>query len=316
MVVTANKSHAGKDTVIAFAAGEKETVSISYQTTNWALERSFVGAVKQRPDTTVVVLENARLDGHGKMIASAFIERFATDAKPLLFSTGTGSAVRRRNDIVLAISTNFGTVSEDIMNRALPIHLEAVGNVADRECRIGNPKYEFLPANRHVIAAELRGMVQRWADAGMPSDEQARHPFGPWAKTVGGILKVNGFTDFLINYSARMTADDPIRRALGLLGAAWPDEWLTASDWATHVVELSLTKIIISVADQGSEKGRARGIGVVLSHYRGETFDVETDSARLKVKLEKHRRRWHGEPQVRYRFEMVFCERFSCEEEM
>ena len=46
LVVTSGKSHAGKDTVITFASGMAGSISISYQGTNWALERSFVGAVK------------------------------------------------------------------------------------------------------------------------------------------------------------------------------------------------------------------------------------------------------------------------------
>jgi hypothetical protein len=57
---------------------------------------------------------------------------------------------------VIAISTNFGTVSEDILNRSLPIHLHPVGHIAERDSSIGNPKLEFLPKNRDEIAAELR----------------------------------------------------------------------------------------------------------------------------------------------------------------
>ena len=126
LVVTSGKSHAGKDTVITFASGMAGSISISYQGTNWALERSFVGAVKSSPDAGVVAIENARLDRRDRLIASAFLERFATDSEPLLFSTGTGPPVRRRNDIVLAISTNYGSVSEDLMNRGLPIHLNGI----------------------------------------------------------------------------------------------------------------------------------------------------------------------------------------------
>jgi len=58
IVATATKSHAGKDTTLAFAAGLAGSVSISYQGTNWALERSFVGAVKTAPDAGMVVVEN------------------------------------------------------------------------------------------------------------------------------------------------------------------------------------------------------------------------------------------------------------------
>ena len=43
VVATATKSHAGKDTVLAFASGISGSVSISYQATNWALERNLSG---------------------------------------------------------------------------------------------------------------------------------------------------------------------------------------------------------------------------------------------------------------------------------
>ena len=170
VLATASKSQAGKDTTLAFAAGLAGSVSISYQGTNWALERSFVGATKTAPDVGMVVVENARLDRRDKFIASAFLERFATDPEPLLFSTGTGQPVRRRNDLVLAISTNFGTASEDILNRSLPIHLHPKGDIQDRHPRIGNPKLEFLPAqqgedrrrtSRHDRAVEESGEATR-----------------------------------------------------------------------------------------------------------------------------------------------------------
>jgi hypothetical protein len=239
--VTATKSHAGKDTVILFASGQTRQCSISYQSTDWALERSFVGAAQQDPNLGVLVIENARLGKRDGRIASAFIERFATDPEPMLFSTGTGPAARRRNDLVLAISTNHGSVSEDILNRSLPIHLNPVGLVSERASPIGNPKLEYLPDNRNEIAAELRGMVERWKEAGRPFDHAVRHPFSLWAKTVGGILAVNGFSDFLGNYGIRKVSDDPLRQGLGLLGAQPHGEtWLRAEDWARLTTTLGL----------------------------------------------------------------------------
>jgi hypothetical protein len=306
LIVTANKSHAGKDTVISFAAGVAGSVSISYQATNWALERSFVGALKNSPDVGVIVIENARLDRRDKFLASAFLERFATDPEPLLFSTGTGPSVRRPNDLVLAISTNFGSVSEDLMNRGLPVHLNLVGNVSDRVSPIGNPRLEYLPANRGRIAAELRGMVERWKSAGQPLDLDVRHPFSVWAGTIGGILRVNDFRDFLGNYGVRKTVDDPLRKGLGLLGAHDADQWLQASTWAMYASELGLIKAVIPPAEKDSEAGRARGIGVVLSAHQEETLQAETEDRRLTLRLEKRRGRFDGsDVQVRYRFVKV-----------
>ena len=282
VLVTASKSHAGKDTVILFASGITRQCSISYQGTNWALERSLVGALNQSPDTGVVVIENARLDKRDRCIASAFIERLATDPEPLLFSTGTGPATRRRNDLVLAISTNFGKVSEDILNRSLPIHLNPVGNIADRNLPIGNPKLEYLPGHREEIAAELRGMIERWKEAGKTLDNAVRHPFSVWAKTIGGILKVSGFADFLGNYGTRKVSDDPVRRGLGLLGAdLHGDDWHKAEKWALLAAKLGIVKQVIPPGDQDTAQGRKRGIGVVIERpprrdlHRG---DREQDS--------------------------------------
>jgi hypothetical protein len=269
-----------------------------------------VGAVKHSPQAAVVGIENARLAKEGRCIASAFLERLVTDPEPLFFSTGTGSPIRRRNDLIVAISTNYGTVSEDLMNRALPIHLAPVGDVADRRPSIGNPKYEFLPRNCERIVAEFRGMIEKWKEAGMPVDAAVKHPFGPWSQVIGSILAVNGFTDFLGNYAVRRTADDPVRRGLGLLGAARRGEQLRAGEWAQLAVSLGLVKKIIPPADQDSDCGRERGIGVVLSAHREETFFVQTDDEQLALQLKKARRRFGGdkEPTVRYWFEVLGAE--------
>lgn len=304
ILVTASKSHAGKDTAIAFASGETEQCSISYQGTDWALERSLVGALNHNADCGVVVVENARLERRGNTISSAIIERFATDPHVFLFSTGTGPATRRRNDVVLAISTNFGTVSEDILNRSLPIHLDPVGHVSERVSPIGNPKLEFLPENQEGIAAELRGMVERWKEAGYPRDREVRHPFSEWAAVVGGILKSSGVEGFLKNYGRRRVADDPVRAAIGLLGAErHGDDWFKPEVWTRDATKLGLVKQVIPAGDQESFESRKRGLGVVLTAHRNESFYVETDSERLKLRLEKGRKRFDGEsPHVRYRF--------------
>jgi hypothetical protein len=303
LAVTSTRSHGGKDTVVLFASGTAPRTAISYQETDWALESNLVRAVKSTPDIGVLVVENARLDGAGRYIRSAILERFLTDPEPLLGTVGTGTPVRRRNDLVVAVTTNEGRLSEDLMNRALPIRLAPRGDVADRPTPIGNPKLEYLPRHRDEIEAELRGMVERWRREGRPLDLEVRHPFGPWAAAVGGILKVSGFTDFLANYRQRRTVDDPLKSALGLLGAAAHNQWLTAAEWAKKATELGLVKRVIPVGDRETDAGRQRGIGVVFTAHRGETFSVDTEELRLHLQLEKARQRFDGkEPTTRYRF--------------
>jgi hypothetical protein len=306
LVVTSTKSHGGKDTIIHFATGTSIGTSISFQAKDWALQREFVGALKHNPETAVVTVENARLDGKVKVIAAAFLERFATDPYPFLFATGTGSPVRRSNTIVIAISTNFGSVSTDLLNRALPIHLNPQGDIASRRSPIGNPKLEYLPANREKIEAELHGMIARWIAAGRPLDTDVKHPFSDWARTIGGILRVNGFTDFLANYGQRITQDDPVREALGRIGAAKPDQWLRAGEWARLTLELGFSHVLfIDAETRTNEKARERVMGCLLMAHRNETFAAETEDARISTVLRKARRRFAQghEPENRYRFE-------------
>ncbi len=212
LVVTSTKSHGGKDTVVRFAVGTTPQCSISYEATDWALQRSFVAAVRAFPETGVVVVENARLDRRDAEIRSAFLERFLTEAEPVLDSAGVGTPTRRSNDLIAAITTNAGSISTDLMNRALPIHLAPVGDVADRTSPIGNPKHDFLPKNRERIEAELHGMVARWDRAGRPRGTRVQHPFTIWAEVVGGILEVNGFVHFLSASSAESVGAFRLRK--------------------------------------------------------------------------------------------------------
>ena len=63
---------------------------------------------------------------------------------------------------------------------------------------------------------------------------------------------------------------------------------------------------MIPAADQGTDAGRKRGIGVVLSNHRDESLVVETEGGTVKLRLEKERRRWGGgEPQVKYQFKSL-----------
>jgi hypothetical protein len=305
-VVTSTKSHGGKDTVIAFAAGRTPKVSVDYQPTDWAFRQGFYATLQACPETGVVNVENARVGKGEKVVASATLERFLTDPEPVLHSTKHREAMKVRNHLVVTISTNFGTVSEDLMNRALPIHLNPVGNVADRRSPIGNPKLEYLPANLERIEGALRQMIEVWIAAGRPLDDGVKHPYTEWARTVGGILQANGFSEFLANYGQRRTVDDPLRQGLGLLGAARPDEWLRPDVWARLAQSYGLDRRVIPDHDRETDMSRARGIGVVLSAHRDETFEVESDDAKLTIRLEKRRGRFDGEePSTRYRFSVV-----------
>ena len=297
ILATGTTSHSGKDTVLTFAAGLTPSVSIPYESTDWALQRQFVGAVKLVPDVGMVVTENARLGGRDRIIASAYLEMTATTPEPFLFSTGTGAAIRIRNGLVLGISTNYGTVSEDILNRSLPIHLAPKGDIHIRhaESKIDNPRLVFLPKHKEDIAAEARGMIQKWVAAGKPhDDEAASHSFSEWARTVGGILKVNGIKGFLQNYGTTRITNDPTREALGRLGAWNPDQWLRTAEWVERIKALGLLKTLVPEGYRETDSSMATWLGKLFRIHDQQTLKGETEDKKLTLKLEYKRFRIGG----------------------
>ena len=312
--ITANKSHAGKGTTTDFICGRVPKADLLYQALDWPLQSQLQKQVRANPEIGVIVMDNARIDtagGHGKIIRSAFVESFATNREITLASPGAGEPIHLVNKFVVVINTNDGALGDDLINRSLPIRLEATGDVHTRTSGIGNPKLEFLPANQGRIEAELNGMFARWTAAGCPLDEDVRHPMGPCTRTIGGILKENGFIDFLANQHVRRTADDPIREALGILAAAKPGEPLRPANWASVAVEEGLAKKLFSPADRDTLKGQERAIGVVFSRHLEETFNVHKEEngqhVRLRLQLRGGARRWvAGEhPHTRYIFTVL-----------
>ncbi|MSR55677.1 MAG: hypothetical protein EXS09_20710 [Gemmataceae bacterium] len=220
-MIAANKSHAGKGTVAAFATGHDEPTQITYDTTDWAFRSTVVAAFNARPELPTLLIDNVRMDGRDRVVKSAFLEGLLHDPEPRLYAPGLGKPITVPAHFVVAVTANSAVFSEDLHNRGVTIRLELRGDAAQRRSPIGDPKNEFLPANREEIDSELHGMISRWIAKGQPLDETVRHPFKHWAENIGGILLENGFKDFLGNRVERQTTDDPIKHALALLGAEY-----------------------------------------------------------------------------------------------
>jgi hypothetical protein len=301
VLITSTKSHGGKDTTLDFVKGETAAAAVSYEAADWAFKKAVVAAVKGDRRLGLIDVGNVRVE-RGQ-IHSAFLERFLTDPHPVLHAIGTGQDVRRPNHWVVAMTTNTGAVSTDLMNRAVPIHLTPNGDVGARVSPIGNPRYEYLPANRGRIAAELRGMVARWDEAGRPLGGTHGHSRTEWAKTVGGILAVNGYADFLGNLATRRTTDDPVRSALALLATGLPaaEQWMTPVYLLGAVTEFGLTGRLIPKDDRESPASRQRALVKRLNAHADETLEVEDEEGRFR--LERKRTEGDdGRPLNVYRF--------------
>jgi hypothetical protein len=122
-------------------------------------------------------------------------------------------------------------------------------------------------------------------------------------------LKVNGIEGFLDNFLRRSVSDDPIRNAISVLGVHVPDQWLTVEDLAARAGMLGLLDPLVPKNARANHEATKRELGKVLTSHVDEHFVGETETQRLKFRLEKARRRFESaNPHTRYRFELVESE--------
>lgn len=313
VLVSASKSHAGKGTVTEFVRGKTAKAEILYEDKDWPMQKNLFEQLLHKPEIGIINLDNVRTDssGRARFIRSGFVESFITNAEVILTSATSRKPIRTANKFVVLLNTNEGSLSIDLLNRSLPIRLDPSGDLSDRIVRAksllgGDVKHEWLPAHQSQIEAELWGMIDRWIKEGKPLDESIHHPMGPWAATIGGILQVNGFKDFLSNYSATRSAADPIREAISILAFYAEGKPKRARDLAQLAVSQGLHKTLLVGVDSTNTAASERQIGVMLSPYVGESFTAVTLGKRLTYRLKKEQGRWNEEfPHYRYTFDQI-----------
>lgn len=309
ILVSATKSHAGKGTLIEFVRGKTAKAEIAYEDKDWPMQRNLHEQLLQKPEVGVINFDNVRTDssGRAKLIRTGFVESFITNSEIVLSSaTSRSKPIRTANKFVVLLNTNEGSLSIDLLNRSLPIRLNPTGDLPDRITRAkaalgGDIKHEWLPDHQDEIEAELWGMIDRWVKAGKPLDNTVRHPMGPWAQTIGGILLVSGFKDFLANYGDTRSAADPIREALSILAFFTGKEPKRSGEIAKVAIGQGLAKILLPNADSSNEAACQRAMGVTLSPYVGESFTARTAAERITYRLKKQEGRY-GEPHPHYRY--------------
>lgn len=300
--ITATKSHSGKDTVADFITGPTQKVEVSWSRSDWPLQNESVSALVD-PNIGVLVLGNIR-SGTG-IIESAFIERIVTSPQSLMQSSKRrGDGYKRDGDFVVLATANNGKFSTDLANRSCPVHLEQHGDINGRVSAIGDPRHEFLPACKDEILAELCGMVERWTAGGCLPDDSVRHPMREWSRTIGGILKANGFEGFLANWSMQRNANDTVRESLARIGlASPPDTWLRVD--ALHK-DAEIEGVIGRLMDRThreSDRSVQQELGRLLSVHQDETLTLETDDGVKSFILRKDRNAKTGQFATVYMFQ-------------
>lgn len=322
VLVSATKSHSGKGTLIEFVRGRCQKAEILYESTDWPMQRQLHEQLLQIPEIGILSFDNVRTDSSGKakVIRSAFLESFVTNADVVLSSaTSRNRPVRTLNTFVVMLNTNEGNLSPDLLNRSLPIRLTPTGDLQERVARTkailgGDIKHEWLPRHRDRIDAEMLGMIDRWVNVGKPLDHEVRHPMGPWAATIGGILKVNGFDGFLTNFGTTRATADPVREALAILAFHSGDKPIRARRLAQLAMREGLHKTLLPGVEHSNTSACERAIGVAVSPYIGETVSISTPTEAITYRLVKQQGRF-GESHPHYRYAFIEVSRTPLTEE-
>jgi hypothetical protein len=315
VLVTANKSHAGKSTICEFInIDQTATARIEYGDKDWPMQNQLYTQLTMKPEIGIISFDNVRTDSSGgrtKVIRSAYVESFVTSSEVVIGRATAHKAVWAVNNFIVMLNSNEGSLSIDLLNRCVPIRLAPTGDVTQHKSPIGNPRLEYLPVNRNEIEAERWGMIDRWVKAGKPLDESVAHyPMGPWAKVIGGILLVNGLKDFLGNYSATRAVADPVREALGILAFHNAGSPKRAGEFVKSAVKEGIIKTLLPGVDQANEGAAVRALGHFFKKYAGETFTIHTPGdigwEKVTYRLAKKQGRFdEPHPHFRYLFEEV-----------
>jgi hypothetical protein len=177
-----------------------------------------VGAKLRESRSGIFFFDNLKMK-----IDSAFLEANALSPLLSVQLLGHSQNITRPNTYLWLITSNLTSGSSDTITRGIPVRLRYEGNPVERVFQ-DNP-LAYAACHRLDLLGELAGMVERWKQAGRPTAPAAwpagrpapKHRCKRWVEVVGGILAVNGFTNFLSNVEEARAAMDEGLQALATL---------------------------------------------------------------------------------------------------
>jgi len=148
--------------------------------------------------SSIVLIDNGKT-ANGSAVSSAALESNSMSPVMTFRILGKSEVIIRPNNLVWMMTMNSTRVSPDLLSRGVPIRMAYEGRPEHRQFPGPDP-IRCARENRIALLGELAGLVIKWNQAGRPSGA-ASHRCHEWAHTIGGILEVAGFPEFLANYA-------------------------------------------------------------------------------------------------------------------
>ncbi len=284
-LIVGNQPNLGKSTLaqlIAVLRDGKPTGTASYKSDDTEFEKKL-GSIVNSGATTVIV-DNAKGDKRNDgVISSSCLEKNVTEPVVTFRLLGKSELIAVENSIMFMLTANSPKISPDLVTRSVTINLQYEGNPERRQFKFDPCAY--MQANRELVLSELVGMVTRWLQAGAPRTFSDCLRFREWKQIMGGVLQVNGFTDFLGNRDDAASMD-PIAvdfaelvkvMAAGKQQARrmWAPDELLSTDETWRASEIALVAIEHSLFPSEftygmSVRTAASKLGLIASKYVNE----------------------------------------------
>lgn len=110
---------------------------------------------------------------------------------------GGNNVVNLQNNLTIVASGNNVQVTGEIAKRTIPIMLQPTSANPEMRSDFHHPDLrEYVKTNREIVLSCLIGLIENWKQAGRPKSKCRLGGFENWSATIGGILQINGFTEW------------------------------------------------------------------------------------------------------------------------
>ncbi len=193
---------------------------------------------------------------------------------------GRSKVLRLKNNLILAASVNNPRLTEELAKRAVPIQLQPLDEHPENRVGFTHPDIRaYVIEVRPLVLSCLLGMVERWKGGGgrfkprVPGDKPMGG-FEAWARVVGGVMKANGYDDWMGNADQWRKQVDPETDDVRALITEWAREHGKRPRPASDVVDVARGFGLFSgVLDKKKEAANLSAFSrAVLAKYLNRPF--------------------------------------------
>jgi len=183
---------------------------------------------------------------------------------------GTNTTLELPNHATLVATGNNVRASSELVKRTVPIRLQPATDEPEARRDFRHPDLPaYVQRQRRAVLAALTGMIEAWRAAGQPLAAVPLGGFEEWARVIGGILTVSGWTAWLANLRTWRRASDTHGEDLRALVEAWDERYGTAEVAVEALLKIAEEAALFGaqLARAASDRARVALFGRVLARH-------------------------------------------------